>query len=678
MTNADLTVDQALRRAIECHKAGNLEEAERLYRAILQAQPSHAFANHNLASLAVGLGKVAEALPYFETALRAAPRQEATWLSYVAALAGCGRLADARRALLQARASGAAAAPLDALEARFPREPSAAEIGALKRAFEARSFTDLERAAVPLTEAYPQSALTWKALGLALVATGRSHEALPVIARSLALKEDDPEVHIYRGDACRQLGQPAQAEASYRRAIELRPSVGPLLELGKLLLAQDRLDEAEEQFRRAIAARPAFAEAHGALGAALRRLGRLDQAEGCFRAAVSLDPGNTTCHYNLGNFLRDIDRLEESEVAYRRALELDPANRLAMNNLSETLMECGRFAGALDLLRSAIERHPDYATARWNKSLVDLRLGNFAEGWRGYEWRWRYEGFPTPRRDLPRPLWLGDAPVDGKTVAVPWEQGLGDTIQFCRYLPLLEARGARVLFAPQRPLRGLMKGLPGKVELVDLDDLLEGRSAFDCQVPLISLPLAFGTAGDSIPNAVPYLRAEPERVQRWRDRIGGHGFRIGICWQGNTGTFDRGRSFPVASLSGIARLPGIRLINLHKGAGLGQLASLPDGLRVEMPGDDFDAGPDAFVDTVAVMAHCDLVITSDTAVAHLAGALGVRTWVALKFVPDWRWQEHRTDSPWYPSVRLFRQRSRGDWQPVFAEIEAELARLLEA
>ena len=677
MANADLTIDQALRRAIECHKAGNLAEAERLYRAILQAQPSHAFANHNLACLAVGLGKVAEALPYFEAALRAAPQQEATWLSYVAALAGCGRLADARRALVQARASGAAAAPLEALEARFPREPSAAEIGTLKRAFEARSFADLERAAVPLTEAYPQSALAWKALGLALVATGRSQEALPVLARSLALKDDDPEVHIYRGDACRNLGQPAQAEASYRRAIELRPSAGTHLELGKLLLAQDRLDEAVGHFRCAIAARPAFADAHGALGAALRRLDRLDEAEGCFREAVTLDPGSTTCHYNLGNFLRDVDRLVESEAAYRRALELDPANRLAMNNLSETLMERGRFAEALDLLRSAIERHPDYATARWNKSLVDLRLGNFAEGWRGYEWRWRYEGFPTPRRDLPRPLWLGDAPVDGKTVAVPWEQGLGDTIQFCRYLPLLEARGARVLFAPQRPLRRLMKSLPGKVELVDLDDLLEGRAAFDCQVPLISLPLAFGTAGDSIPNAVPYLRAEPERVQRWRDRIGGHGFRIGICWQGNTGTFDRGRSFPVASLAGIARLPGIRLINLHKGAGLGQLASLPDGLRVEMPGDDFDAGPDAFVDTAAVMAHCDLVITSDTAVAHLAGALGVRTWVALKFVPDWRWQEHRTDSPWYPTVRLFRQRSRGEWQPVFAEIEAELARLLE-
>lgn len=679
MADADLTLSQALQRAIESHKAGNLPEAERLYRAILQAQPSHAVANHNLASLAVGVGKVAEALPYFEAALRAAPRQEATWLSYVAALANCGRLADARRALGQARAAGVAAQSLDAQEERLPREPSAAEIGTLKAAFEARSFIDLERAARPLTEAYPQSALAWKALGLALVATERAEEALPVLERSIALKADDAEVHAYQADAFRRLGRAARAEASYKQAIALQPGVGgPHFELGKLLFARDRFDEAEGHFRRAIEGKPAHADAHSCLGTTLRQLGRIDEAEGCFRRAQSLDPDNTIHPYNLGNLLRDADRMEDAEAPYRRALALDPANRLAMNNLADTFVERGRFAEARDLLQQAIALHRDYATAHWNKSLIDLRLGNFAEGWRGYEWRWRYEGFPTPRRDLPHPLWLGKEPVDGKTVAVPWEQGLGDTIQFCRYLPMLEARGARVLFAPQPKLRGLMKGIPGTVELVDLSDLVERRVTFDFQVPLISLPLAFATAIDNISGGVPYLHADPARVERWRSRVGGHGFKIGICWQGNPGLLDRGRSFPVSCFAGIARLPGVRLINLHKGEGLAQLSSPPEGLHVETLGDDFDAGPDAFVDSAAVMTLCDLVITSDTAVAHLAGALGVRTWVALKFAPDWRWQVDRTDSPWYPTVRLFRQRSRGDWQPVFREIETELGRLLEA
>lgn len=679
MANDDLTLPQALQRAIESHKAGNLPDAERLYRVILQAQPTHAFANHNLGSLALGVGKIAEALPYFEAALRAAPQQEATWLSYIAALANCGRLADARRALGQARAAGLAARPLDMLEERLPREPSAEETGALRRAFEARSFSDLERAARPLTEAYPRSALAWKALGLGLVATDRLEEALPVLDRSIALKADDPEVHAYQADAYRRLGLAVQAEASYRHAIALQPAAsGVQLELGKLLFAQERFDEAEGHFRRVTESKPMLAEAHSSLGTTLRHLGRLDEAERCFRQALALDPGNTIHPYNLGNLLRDAGRLEDAEAPYRAALACDPANRLAMNNLSETFLERGRFAEARDLLQQALAVHPDYATAHWNRSLLDLRLGSLADGWRGYEWRWRYEGFPTPRRDLSQPLWLGEQPVDGKTVAVPWEQGLGDTIQFCRYLPMLEARGARVLFAPQPKLRGLMKGLPGTVELVDLRDLVEGRVTFDFQVPLISLPLAFATTLDSIPNSVPYLRAEPARIERWRSTIGSHGFRIGICWQGNPGLLDRGRSFPVSSFAAIGRLPGVRLINLHKGEGLAQLSSLPEGLRVETLGDDFDAGPDAFVDSAAVMTLCDLVITSDTAVAHLAGALGVRTWVALRSVPDWRWLDGRTESPWYPTLRLFRQRSRGDWQPVFREIEAELGRLLEA
>lgn len=676
MANAGLTLSQALQRAIDSHKAGNLPEAERLYRAILQAHPSHAAANHNLGCLAVDIGKVAEALPYFETALRTAPQQEQSWLSYVDALARSGRLADARRALAEARAGGLATAPLDALEERLPRDPSAAEADTLQRAFEGRSFADLERAALALTEAYPRSALGWKALGLALLVTGRPQEALPALEQSIALKADDPEVHAFLADACRNLGLAARAEAGFRQVIALRPGAAEAhLGLGNLLFMQDRFGEAEEHLRRSIEARPASADAHASLGTTLRHLGKFDEAEKCFRRAVSLDPDNTYHHYNLGNLLREVGRLADAEAPFRRALELDPTNRLAMNNLGETLVECERFAEALDRYRQALAVKPDYATARWNKSLLDLRLGDFAEGWRGYEWRWRYEGFPTPRRDLPQPLWLGDGPVEGKTVAVHWEQGFGDTIQFCRYLAMLEGRGARVLFAPQRALRGLMKGLPGTVELVDLLDLVEGRATFDCQVPLMSLPLAFETGLDSVPNAVPYLRADPARIEHWRDRVGGHGFRVGICWQGNPGKFDRDRSFPLASFAGIARLPDIRLINLHKGEGLAQLSSLPDGMQVETLGDDFDAGPDAFVDTAAVMTLCDLVITSDTAVAHLAGALGVTTWVALKAVPDWRWLRDRTDSPWYPTLRLFRQKSHRDWGPVFREIEAELGRL---
>ena len=207
------------------------------------------------------------------------------------------------------------------------------------------------------------------------------------------------------------------------------------------------------------------------------------------------------------------------------------------------------------------------------------------------------------------------------------------------------------------------------VEIVDIDDQ---KIDFDYHVPLLSLPLAFKTTLQSLPNRVPYLSADPALVTKWRTRIGARGVRIGVCWQGSRNKIDFGRSFPLRHFEAISKIDHVRLISLHRGEGEDQLADLPEGMAVEMPGDDFDSGPDAFVDTAAVMMSCDLVITSDTAVAHLAGALGVKTWVALKYVPDWRWLLDREDSPWYPATRLFRQTSEGDWAGVFNSMKNEL------
>lgn len=677
MAQETLTIAKALERARDAHGSGNFQEAERLYRAILQVQPSNAAAHNNLAVLAVGVGKPVEALPHFEAALQAAPRHPAIWKGYIGTLVSCRRIREARRALEKARHAGLDAAALKAIADGMPIDPSAEEARPLLEAFEARSFTALEQAARLLTESHPFSPFGWKSLGLALLSMGRTEEALVPLRHSLELNSNDPEVHTYLGDAQRSVGQLAGSEASFKKALDLKPdSVATRVSLASLLLTMERYAEAEQHFRRAAEASPHLAVVHTNLGTALRHLDRFDEAEACFRRAAELDPDKADYHYNLGNFLRDANRYEEAEKPFRRAIAIDGNHLHAINNLAEILTECGRFAEARDHLQSAIERRPDYATARWNKSLLDLRLGNFAEGWRGYEWRWRYHGFPTPRRDLAQPLWLGDEPIAGRTIAIHWEQGLGDTIQFCRYLPMLAAQGAKVLFAPQRPLHGLMKRLSGIIELVDLADIVDGRMTFDCQAPLMSLPLAFKTDLAGIPNAVPYLSAEPDRVARWKEQLGREGFRIGICWQGRAGKVDRGRSFPVSDLGPIAHLPQVRLISLHKGEGLAQLANLPAGMRVETLGEEFDSGPDAFLDTAAVMKLCDLVITSDTAIAHLAGALGVRTWVALKQASDWRWLVDRHDSPWYPTLRLFRQRTRGQWGSVFEEIERELSALL--
>jgi hypothetical protein len=229
--------------------------------------------------------------------------------------------------------------------------------------------------------------------------------------------------------------------------------------------------------------------------------------------------------------------------------------------------------------------------------------------------------------------------------------------------------GARVLFAPHKKLRRLVSSVSDDMEIVDVDDR---NLDFDYHVPLMSLPLAFQTTLESVPSDCPYLFADPDRIRHWRDRLGSKGFKIGICWQGSRNKIDFGRSFPLSLFEGLSKIEGVRLVSLHRGDGEAQLADLPDGMVVETLGEDFDVGAEAFLDTAAVMKCCDLVITSDTAVAHLAGALGVRSWVGLKHVPDWRWMLDREDSPWYPTVRLFRQRSRGDWPSVFDDMTKAL------
>lgn len=675
-TASTLTIDQALGQAVEAHRAGRLQDAERLYRAILAAQPAHVEANHNLGVLTMGAGKAVDSLGHFEAALRASPRHERLWLSYVEALAACGRIGAARSAVQQARSAGLGGEALDGLEARLPREPSQIEAEALLNAFRTKAYDELERLARDLTGVYPASALVWKALGVALSSKDHAAEAVAPLTRSIELQANDLEVHVHLADIHQKLGELAQAEACLRRAIDVAPDDGRLLlRLGNMLMAMERFADAEGAYRRALAIRPDDRVGQMNRGVALSTLERFDEAEACFRGVLALAPGDADAHYNLGNLLRDTDRLEASVAAYLAALAINPDMTRARNNLAGSLSELGRGREAVELYRLALVRNPDDAGAHWNKGLQELALGSFADGWREYEWRWHYRP-PPPGRPLSRPLWLGETPIEGKTIAVHWEQGLGDTIQFCRYLPLLEARGAKVRFAAQDVLRNLMKGLPGNIELVDLADLVDGRLAYDCQAPLGSLPLAFGTDLANLPKAVPYLRAEPDRVRRWSERLGRHGFKIGICWQGRLGNVDIGRSFPLASLSGIARLPGVRLICLHKGEGLAQLAGLPDGMAVETFGPDFDVGPDAFLDSAAVMALCDLVISSDTAIAHLAGALGVATWLGLKSSPEWRWMLGRDDSPWYPSLRLFRQTRRGDWRTVFDRMEAELRSLL--
>lgn len=387
---------------------------------------------------------------------------------------------------------------------------------------------------------------------------------------------------------------------------------------------------------RAIAIRPEASEIHLAQGNALLALERHEAARAAFEVALALDPRSVAAHFNRGNVLRSLGQIDEAIASYDAAISLAP----------------------------------DMAIAHHNRAFCLLQKGELGAGFEEYEWRRRCPTFDDPRYGLDR-SWTGDPPLAGQALFIWPELFQGDLIQFCRYAVLAERGGARVRLAAPRALHRLLSSLSPTIALRPEHAT---PSDVEYQTPLMSLPLAFGATLESLPQAEGYLRAEPERIARWRTRLGTEGFKIGVVWQGSTQPYalPLQRSYPLAVLRGVAGLEGVRLISLQKVNGLDQLDTLPDGMVVESLGDDFDPGPDAFVDTAAAIACCDLVITMDTSVAHLAGALGARTWVALPLVADWRWFIDRTDSPWYPRTRLFRQGERGVWDGVFEEMAAVL------
>ena len=501
-----------------------------------------------------------------------------------------------------------------------------------------------------------------------------------------------------------QSGRFADAERLFAAAIRLNPEIAELFYgRGCALQEMQRYEDSLASFARALALRPDYIEARNNRGVTLLKMKRYQDALAAFEALSIADPYGSALIFNnraaalLGlkryrealayaekslalvadqadslsthaSILMALGRHEDALAFYDRALQLKPDFAEALNNRGSALRELKRLDEALAFYDRALEVKPDFADAFNNRGMLRLLVGRYPEGWADHEWRWETDSVLTRRPAINAQPWQGED-LTGRRIAIFSEQGLGDIIQFARYLPLLVQRGATVTFSAPQNLMRLLGPLHAQIELVGA---IDGREPFDFQCALMSLPRWFGTELHSIPNEVPYLSAEADLVARWKKKLAGHGFKVGIAWQGAPGAaIDQGRSIPLAEFVPLSRLPGVRLISLQKTHGLDQFAGLPADAKVETLA-EFDAGPDAFVDTAAVMSTLDLVITSDTSIAHLAGASGRPTWVALKYVPDWRWLLDRDDSPWYPTMRLFRQETAGDWKPVFARIEHEL------
>ncbi|HET7085510.1 MAG TPA: tetratricopeptide repeat protein [Rhizomicrobium sp.] len=510
----------------------------------------------------------------------------------------------------------------------------------------------------------------------ALLARGEADKALDSAERAIQLKPGLAEAHTCRANALLALGRAEEAVAGYDKAIGLSPSLASAhSNRGNALHELGRLFEARDSYDAAIRIQPDFAEAFNNRGRLLKDLEGPQAALESYDRAIALAPDYAAAHSNRGNMLLMLGKPEMALAAHDAALAAQPGNFRAHNNRGNALLDLKRVDEALESYARAIGLAPDYAEGHWNRGIALLLQGKLEEGWPEYEFRHRCLGFAMPQNVYSADrLWTGEQDLAGKTLLIHCEQGMGDTIQFCRYARVARSRGAQVLLAPHKGLGHLLAGLGDDITIIDG---AAAAHAYDYHVPLLNMPHACGTRLENIPSHDAYLFAEPERVACWRGKIGQEGLKIGICWQGNPASpSDIGRSFPVRMFEKISGMPGVRLISLQKGPGLEQLDDLPHGMAVERPPAPFDEGPDAFLDTAAVMANLDMVISSDTAMAHLAGALGRPAIVALKYVPDWRWLLDRRDTPWYPGMRLVRQKVHGDWASVFAQIESQLRIML--
>ncbi len=653
---SQMNVQSALRAAIAHHQAGRLQEAEALYRQILGRFPQHPDALHMLGVLAHHAGHSAVAVDLINQAIRLTPKHAPCYCNLGNALQAQGLLDEAIRSYRRALAL----------------KPSFADAHLnLGNALRAKGLPDEAvqsyRRAAAIQPDYAEAHYN---LGNTLQAQGRLDDAVASLRQAIAIRPAYAEAHNNLGNALQANRQLDDAIASYRQALVAKPDyVEAHNNLGLALQAQGRTDEAIASIERALAIRPDYAEAHSNLGSQFEVQGRLDAALACYQRALALKPDFAEAHNNLGNVLQAEGRLEDAVDSYRRALALRPGYADALTNLGNALQAQGLLDEAIATCDRSLALQPDCADAHWNKAFALLLKGDFAAGWAQFEWRWQALEQHGAARRFAQPPWLGDAPVGTCTLLLHHEQGLGDTLQMLRYAPVLAAQGARVLVEVPAALAAIAASADGVAAVI-----VQGTELppFDLHCPFMSLPLAAQTTLASVPADVPYLFAPDSGRREWQDRLGPPGRRrIGLAWSGSTThKNDRQRSIPLRLLQPLLALDaGFHSLQKEYRSGDAALMATAQGIRdhAEQLGD--------FADTAGLIEQLDLVITVDTAVAHLAGAMGKPVWLLLPFAPDYRWLLGRSDSPWYPTMRLFRQPVSNDWTSVIRDVCAALADL---
>ncbi|AJZ57813.1 tetratricopeptide repeat family protein [Paraburkholderia fungorum] len=516
-------------------------------------------------------------------------------------------------------------------------------------------------------------------LGSLALQAGRVQEGIEFLKKALAINAKQAPLHSNLAYALNALQRFDEALASADRALALQSGFPDALNnRGNAQAGLNLPLEALNSFDRALASAPDFAPAWNNRACVLRDLGRAADALASCDHALALQPGYPDAWSNRGNALSDLNRPHEARESYQRALELAPAFADAWNNLGLTQVDLNEHAQALHSYERALTVNPAAAETHWNRSLCLLQLGQLEAGWAEYEWRWERSRIKASRRTFAQPLWLGNFSIDGKTILLHAEQGLGDTLQFCRYAETVSKLGAKVVLEVPRELMRLMSTLDGVNQLIEAGHALP---PFDCHCPLLSLPLACKTDLASIPSKTPYLFADPQASREWHERIAAPAqkcLKVGLVWAGGNRPHvaelrknDARRSITFERLAPILDVPNVRFFSLQKGPAARQLQHDDSHLDVI----DYTEELDDFADTAALVANLDLVISVDTSTAHLAGALDKPVWILNRFDTCWRWMLERTDTPWYAQAKLFRQPALGDWDSVIRNVRDALVGL---
>jgi tetratricopeptide (TPR) repeat protein len=656
MSTVSLTLSQVFEFALKAYQAGKLTEAEQLCLKILSADPSSAPTLNLLAVVNSASGRNDMAVSNADRALSLQP-------DFVEALVNRGI------ALCELKRFGDALADYDRAIALRPNNADALvnrgnALGRLQRHEDALASYDRALALQPRhVEALHNR-------GISLHKLGRYDEALASYGRALALHPGHARALVSRGATLHDLRQYEEALKSYDGALALRPDhAETLVNRGVTLHELKQSAEALQSYDRALAIAPDHVEALTNRGVALHDLERYDEALAGHERALAAQPDHAAALSNRGVTLHRLGRLDEALASYDRALALKPDYADALVNRGVTLHDLKRFEEALASYDRAIVLRPDHADAHFFGSMSRLLTADFGRGWIEYEWRRKGASTGPSRRDFLQPLWFGGEEIAGKTLLLHSEQGFGDTIQFCRYAPLVAGRGARVILEVEEPLQGLLTGLAGTTQVIAKGHRLPD---FDLQCPLLSLPLAFRTQPETIPSAAVYLRAPDRALLKWGARLPSKRPRIGIAWSGNAKHLrDRERSIDLRDLLPLVNVDAT-IVSLQKEV------RAADGTTLKERGGIVHFGHELenFSDTAALISHLDLVISVDTAIAHLAGALGKPVWILLTHVPDWRWLLDRDDSPWYPTARLFRQSETREWDSVIASVRDALLKFI--